>query len=49
MIITQRNLKIYWSPESQHRVLSGFDKSDELTEATIFSGHSGMRILSRRF
>ena len=42
-------LKIYWSPETQQRVISRFDKSNELMEATIFSGHAGMKILSRRF
>ena len=42
-------LKIYWSPESQIRVLSSFNKSDELNEANIFSVHSGLKIRNRNF
>lgn len=41
------NLKIYWSSESQQRVISGFGKMDARNDANIFVGHSGMKLLNR--
>ncbi|MFT4143173.1 MAG: ATP-dependent RecD-like DNA helicase [Mobilitalea sp.] len=41
------NLKIYWSPESQQRVISKFETMDARNDANIFAGHSGLRILNR--
>lgn len=41
------NLKIYWSPESQQRVISRFEKMDAKNDATIFSGHSGLKLLNK--
>jgi len=41
------NLKIYWSPESQQRVISRFEKMDARNDANIFAGHSGLRLLNR--
>lgn len=41
------NLKIYWSPESQQRVISRFEKMDARHDANIFAGHSGLKLLNR--
>ncbi len=41
------NLKIYWSPESQQRVISRFEKMNARNDANIFAGHSGLRLLNR--
>lgn len=41
------NLKIYWSPESQQRVISRFEKMDARNDANIFAGHSGLKLLNR--
>ena len=41
------NLKIYWSPESQQRVISRFEKMDARNDANIFSGHSGLKLLNK--
>jgi len=38
----KNKLKIFWSPESQQRVLSNFTKSNINGEARIFSAHSGL-------
>ena len=41
------NLKIYWSPESQQRVISRFEKMDARYDANIFSSHSGLKLLNK--
>ncbi len=41
------NLKIYWSPESQQRVISRFEKMDSKNDAIIFSSHSKLKILNK--
>lgn len=38
------NLKIYWSPESQQRVINRFEKMDARNDANIFAGHSGLKL-----
>lgn len=43
----RNNLKIYWSPESQKRVISRFEKMDAKNDANIFAAHSGLRIVNR--
>lgn len=43
----RNNLKIYWSPESQQRVISRFEKMDARNDANIFSGHSGLKLLNK--
>lgn len=45
----RNKLKIYWSPESMQQVINGFDKTNVLSDANIFSAHSGLRILNRHF
>ena len=42
------NLKIYWSPESQQRVISSFEKMDARNDANIFSGHSGLKLVNKK-
>ena len=44
----KKYLKIYWSPESQHRVVDKFDNSSISADANIFSAHSGMKIINKR-
>lgn len=43
----RNNLRIYWSPESQQRVISRFEKMDARNDANIFSGHSGLKLLNK--
>lgn len=43
----RRNLKIYWSLESQQRVISRFEKMDARNDATIFSGQSELKIMNK--
>lgn len=40
---TKNMLKIYWSPESQEKIISRFEKKDINNEATIFAGQTGLR------
>lgn len=39
----KKKLKIYWSPESQQRVVSRFQMMNTLNDANIFAGHSHMK------
>lgn len=41
------NLKIYWSPESQQRVISRFEKMDAKNDAIIFSAQSKLKIVNK--
>ena len=41
------NLKIYWSPESQQRVISRFEKMDAKSDALIFSAQSNLKIVNK--
>ena len=43
----RNDLKIYWSPESQQRVISRFEKMDARNDANIFSAHSGLKLLNK--
>lgn len=43
----RNNLRIYWSPESQQRVISRFEKMDARNDANIFSGHSGLKLVNK--
>lgn len=43
----RNTLRIYWSPESQQRVISRFEKMDARNDANIFSGHSGLKLLNK--
>ena len=43
----KNKLKIYWSPESQKRVLESFRESNELNVANVFAAHSQLRIRNR--
>lgn len=44
---TRTNLKIYWSPESQQRVISRFEKMDAKSDAIIFSAQSNLKIVNK--
>lgn len=39
----KNRLKIYWSPESQQRVISRFTMGNMLNDASIFAGHAHMK------
>jgi hypothetical protein len=41
-------LKIFWSHESQTRVLKSFNRTNELNEATIFSAQANLRICCKK-
>lgn len=40
---TKNMLKIYWSPESQEKIINGFEKADVSNEATIFAAQTGLK------
>ena len=40
---TKNLLKIYWSPESQEKIINAFEKVNISNEATIFSAQTGLK------
>lgn len=40
---TKNLLKIYWSPESQEKIINSFEKLDLSNEATIFAAQTGLK------
>ncbi len=40
---TKNLLKIYWSPESQEKIISNFEKLDLSNEANIFAAQTGLK------
>lgn len=40
---TKNMLKIYWSPESQEKIINAFEKVDVSNEATIFAAQTGLK------
>ena len=42
-------LKIFWSQESQTRVLKSFNRTNKKNEATIFSAQAKLRICCKNF
>lgn len=45
---TKNLLKIYWSPESQEKIISRFEKIDSSNEATIFAAQTGLKRVKNR-
>lgn len=45
---TKNMLKIYWSSESQEKIISKFEKADVSNEATIFAAQTGLRRVKNR-
>lgn len=41
------NLKIYWSPETQQKVISRFERMDAQNDAVIFSAQSNLKIANK--
>ena len=41
---SKKYLKIYWSPESQEKILSGFEVMDAKRDASIFAAHAHMKM-----
>ena len=44
---TKKYLKIYWSPESQQKIISNFELSNAKMDATIFSGQTQIKMRSK--
>lgn len=44
---TKNNLKIYWSPESQEKIINSFEKTNISNEATIFSAQTGLKRIKK--
>lgn len=42
------NLKIYWSGESQKKILSSFTNNEISNDAMIFSARIGIKIVKRK-
>ena len=45
---SKRHLKIYWSPESQQKILSSFEIMSAKRDATIFAEQSKMKMYKIR-
>lgn len=45
---SKRLLKIYWSPETQERVINSFELSDNKRDATIFAAQTGLKMVKMR-
>ena len=41
---SKKHLMIYWSPESQHKILGSFELMDVKRDATIFAAQSKLKI-----
>jgi hypothetical protein len=41
---SKKHLKIYWSPETQEKVISSFELSDAKRDASIFKAHAQMKM-----
>ena len=40
----RKHLKIYWSPESQEKIIRGFEVQNAKNDATIFSGQTKIKM-----
>ena len=45
---SKKHLKIYWSPETQEKVISGFKLADAKRDASIFKAQTGMKMYKVR-
>ena len=45
---SKRLLKIYWSPETQEKVINSFEISDTKRDATIFAAQTGLKMRRRK-
>lgn len=45
---SKRLLKIYWSPETQEKVISSFELSDTKRDAKIFEAQTGIKMVKRK-
>ena len=41
---SKKHLKIYWSPETQEKVIGGFELADAKRDASIFKAQTGMKM-----
>ena len=44
----RENLKVYWTPESQKKILDSFINDETSYDAKIFSAQTGLKIIKRR-
>lgn len=42
---SKKYLKIYWSPESQNKIIEGFEIKDSKRDASIFAAQTGLKML----
>lgn len=45
---SKKHLKIYWSPETQEKVIGGFELADAKRDASIFKAQTGMKMYKVR-
>ena len=45
---TRRKLKIFWSPESQEKVINSFEVANIKNDATIFAGQSKLKMIKKK-
>ena len=41
---SKKDLKIYWSPETQEKVINAFEISDSKKDASIFAAQTGLKM-----
>lgn len=44
----RENLKVYWTPESQQKILGSFANGETSNDAKIFSARTGLKIVKKR-
>lgn len=44
----RESLKVYWTPESQQKILSSFANGETSNDAKIFSARTGLKIVKKR-
>lgn len=45
---SRKHLKIYWSPETQHKILESFETGNENNDAAIFAGQSRLKMTCKK-
>ena len=44
---TKKNLKIYWTSESQHKIIDSFVNDETSNDAKIFAARTGIKMIKR--
>lgn len=45
---TKKNLKIYWTPETQHKIIDSFVNDETLNDVKIFAARAGIKMIKRK-